>query len=246
MTNLDLYDAALIEINKLEAPSMLLEDYNYLINKAVQQYINKKYNIFEINQQSTDDLLFLRKSITLDITSIDENQAPGEDLYHCTKLPNNYLHILNAVMIFEKNYTDKSPCKDKIKNSLNVLCRRLTSDQFPNILVNAYLKPDYTRPYFFLHDNGTSNSELEFRTGSIKKYKPSKVYIDYLKTPEYITITEDVLDGTSNPHELEFPDYVAYEIINEFTKLLLENTGDPRLQTNNMVNQTIGNMQTNQ
>ena len=32
MTVRDLYDAALIEINKLEAPSMLLEDYNYLIN----------------------------------------------------------------------------------------------------------------------------------------------------------------------------------------------------------------------
>lgn len=246
MTNLDLYDAALIEINKLEAPSMLLEDYNYLINKAVQQYINKKYNTFEINQQSTDDLNFLRNSVTLEITSIDSNKAPGEDLYHCAKLPKNYLHILNAVVIFNKNYIDKSACKNKVKESINVLCRRLTSDQFPNILINAYLRPDYTRPYFFLHDYGSSQSEIEFRTGSIKKYKPSKVYIDYLRIPEYIEITDDVLNGIDNPQELEFSDYVAYEIINEFTKLLLENAGDPRLQTNSAVNQTIGSMQPQQ
>ena len=38
---------------------------------------------------------------------------------------------------------------------------------------------------------------------------------------------------------MEFPDYVCYEIINEFVKLLLENTSDPRLQTNVPINQTI-------
>ena len=69
MTARDLYDAALIEINKLEAPSMLLEDYNYFINKAIQQYINKVYNRYEINQQATDDLLSLRSSSSPEITA---------------------------------------------------------------------------------------------------------------------------------------------------------------------------------
>lgn len=67
MTERDLYDAALIEINKLEAPSMLLEDYNYFINKAIQQYINKAYNRYEINQQATDDLSALKVSEVLTI-----------------------------------------------------------------------------------------------------------------------------------------------------------------------------------
>ena len=40
---------------------------------------------------------------------------------------------------------------------------------------------------------------------------------------------------------MEFPDYVCQEIINELAKLLLENAGDPRLQTNLAVNQTIAN-----
>ena len=43
-------------------------------------------------------------------------------------------------------------------------------------------------------------------------------------------------DNTPN---LEFPDYVCFEIVNIFTKLLMENAGDPRLQTNPAVNNTI-------
>lgn len=60
MTERDLYDYALIEMNKVEAPSLLLEDYNYFMNKAVQQYINKVYNRYDINQQSSDDIRVLK------------------------------------------------------------------------------------------------------------------------------------------------------------------------------------------
>ena len=47
---------------------MLLEDFNYFVNKSVQQYINKKYNVYEINQQSSDDLRVLQTTATLDVT----------------------------------------------------------------------------------------------------------------------------------------------------------------------------------
>jgi hypothetical protein len=40
-----------------------LEDFVYLFNKGIQQYINKKYQMFELTQQATDDLRFLTKSI---------------------------------------------------------------------------------------------------------------------------------------------------------------------------------------
>ena len=60
MTCRQAYEFALIECNKLKAPAMLLEDYIYLFNKAVQQYINTVYNRCDYNQQSTDDLMFLQ------------------------------------------------------------------------------------------------------------------------------------------------------------------------------------------
>lgn len=62
MSERELYEAALIEMNKVEAPSLLLEDYNYFMNKAVQQYINKVYNRYDINQQSTDDIRVLKST----------------------------------------------------------------------------------------------------------------------------------------------------------------------------------------
>lgn len=67
MTLRDLYDYALIEMNKVEAPSLLLEDFNYYMNKAVQQYINKVYNRYDINQQSSDDLRVLKASTKLNV-----------------------------------------------------------------------------------------------------------------------------------------------------------------------------------
>lgn len=67
MTAKEAYTYTLIEINKLEAPSLLLEDFNYLFNKAVQQYINKSYNRYEMNQQATDDLRALKKTVELEV-----------------------------------------------------------------------------------------------------------------------------------------------------------------------------------
>lgn len=56
MTVRQAYEFALIECNKLKAPALLLEDYIYLFNKAIQQYVNSVYNRAEYNQQSSDDL----------------------------------------------------------------------------------------------------------------------------------------------------------------------------------------------
>ena len=38
---------------------------------------------------------------------------------------------------------------------------------------------------------------------------------------------------------MEFPDYVIYEIINTMVGLIMENTSNPRLQTNIPLSQTI-------
>ena len=40
MTARQVYEYALIELNKKQAPSLLLEDYIYFINKVIQQFVN--------------------------------------------------------------------------------------------------------------------------------------------------------------------------------------------------------------
>lgn len=49
MTARQIWENMLTELSKVHAPSMLLQDFNYFLNKAVNQYINKRYNIYDIN-----------------------------------------------------------------------------------------------------------------------------------------------------------------------------------------------------
>ena len=294
MTHLQLYESALIEQNKHEAPTMLIEDYNYMINKAIIQYINLTYARFDLNQQSSDDLRWLQRSIELEVFKQNSKIIhPGEEANYVVVLPSDYLHILNCTAHFAKKCREPQPkkCKQDDDDSFGgifSLCRRLTANQFPDIINNAYLKPTYQRPYFYINESGEagklstdllikqyldpcdisgcelpewkaqlqevlkpcceprptddcSGKLMEIRCGKNKFYTPDVVYVDYLKLPQIINLTwEDVNGVEDTTPECEFPDAVAYEIINIFVKLLFENASDPRLQTHFAINQTVG------
>ena len=277
MTERELYEYALIEMNKVEAPSLLLEDYNYFINKAVQQYINKVYNRYDINQQSSDDLRVLKATDQINVSKSANKISSGigkvadkQKFIYSVKLPDDYMHILNCIVEFEVKKQFK--CYNQ-GDHVDFPARRLTADMAAGIMHNVYMKPDYKRPYFYINninkvanitdsivDNKTFNSQL---TDSIKPedtrianasevrlelrfgdddtiFEPTSIYIDYIKAPMFIRLTyKDITDTEDNTRPLEFPDYVCFEIVNEFVKLLMENASDPRLQTNYSVNQTI-------
>lgn len=244
MTARELYEFALIEVNKLHAPSLMLEDYNYFINKAVQQYSNLIYNKFDINQQSNDDLRVL--TATTELSGTDNKY----------QLPDDYVHLLSCITTISKD--NRCP----VVNSYTSAAKRLTFDTYAGIINNYYLKPAQKRPYYILraiHDTShtlrdqikegvvedkynvsanTIKSELEIVCGS--GCTVDKVVIDYIRAPRQIELTyEQIYSEEDNSQVLEFPDYVCFEIINIFTKLLMENASDPRLQTNLAVNQTI-------
>ena len=71
-------------------------------------------------------------------------------------------------------------------------------------------------------------------------FKLKKVFVDYIKSPQTIRLTQEQVNLTEDTSQImEFPDYVCQEIINELTMLVMENTADPRLQTNLSVTQSI-------
>lgn len=73
-------------------------------------------------------------------------------------------------------------------------------------------------------------------------FKLDKVFIDYIKAPQHIRLTQEQMNLTEDTSQImEFPDYVCQEIINELVTLVMENTADPRLQTHIPVTQTIAN-----
>lgn len=155
MTARQVYEAVLIEMNKVQAPSLLLEDFNYLFNKAINQYINKKYNIYDVNQQSTDDLRVLKSSVTLralneksPINDVTVRDSMYGAIYEFA-LPADYLHLLNCVCNFKVN----KPFKCYNANTyVQFPAERLTSDLWSQIINNFYMRPTYKRPYYFIHN----------------------------------------------------------------------------------------------
>lgn len=78
MTARQVFEATLIELSKIQAPSLKLYEFNYLFNKAINQYINKVYNVYDINQQTTDDLRVLKATTFLTPHKVElAGRAPG-------------------------------------------------------------------------------------------------------------------------------------------------------------------------
>ena len=287
MTARELYEYALIELNKLEAPSLLLEDYNYFINKAVQQYINLVYAKLEIDQQSTDDIRVLKTSAILKPIKLSEDPTYShlsnglfKSSYY-VDLPADYMHLLNCIVEYKVSVSNFK-CYNK-NDIVYFAARRLTPDMYTQILNNAYMRPMYKRPYYYLNNINTANTivtnpsmdtaildankknnetpstlvdsnnkqgdrlsnpsivRLELRYGNDDGvFVPNNIYVDYLKSPMYIRLTQEQINSTLDYSQvLEFPDYVCFEIANIFVRLLMENTSDPRLQTNMPINNTI-------
>jgi hypothetical protein len=88
-----------------------------------------------------------------------------------------------------------------------------------------------------------SEVRVEIRYGTDDSvFELTDVYIDYIKAPQHIRLTQKQLDTTEDKSQLlEFPDYVCQEIINELVTLLMENISDQRLQTHPVVSQSIAN-----
>ena len=274
-------------MNKLEAPSLLLEDYNYFINKAVQQYINLVYAKLEIDQQSTDDIRVLKASTVLKPVKLYENPSYShlangmfKSSYY-VDLPEDYMHLLNCIVEYKVGVSNFK-CYNK-GDMVYFAARKLTPDMYTQVLNNAYMRPMYKRPYYYLTNINTANNivtnpsmdtaildankennetpsalvdsnnvpgdrlanpsivRLELRYGNDDGvFVPNNIYVDYLKSPMYIRLTQEQINSTLDYSQvLEFPDYVCFEIANIFVRLLMENASDPRLQTNIPINNTI-------
>ena len=169
MTARQIFEGMLIELSKVHAPSLLLQDFNYLFNKAINQYINKRYNIYDINQQTTDDLRVLKSTavLTPQQTYTDTSYTASSSLstkvpslanlqgatFEVT-LPGDYLHMLNCICVYKVKKTFK--CYDA-GSYVQFAAKRLTADAWSQIINDFYNRPLPERPYYYIHNINTSN-----------------------------------------------------------------------------------------
>lgn len=87
MTARQVFEATLIELSKIQAPSLKLYEFNYLFNKAINQYINKVYNVYDINQQTTDDLRVLKSTAYLSPKKVNTStNQPVQNNYNSSAI----------------------------------------------------------------------------------------------------------------------------------------------------------------
>lgn len=151
---------------KQNAPNILLEDFNYFANKTVLQYVNKRYNIYDVSQQTTDDLRVLKATAILDVirTPYKDKINLDNDLLsyfmdatYTAELPNDYYHLLNCLCLFKVNNTNKCYNKGTVAR---FSATRLTADSWSQVVDNYWLRPSYKRPYYYIHNVNTSSPEV--------------------------------------------------------------------------------------
>lgn len=149
MTAKGLYDSLHVELGKIGAPSILLEEFNYFAQKAVNQTINKFYNFCEINQQNDDNLRVLKT--TSDLIPVNKELSDGFEVY----LPLDYVHLLSCKCVFSiDNGTYKCYSKG---DECSFYAQRLTSDLESKITSNFYFTPKVDRAYYHITNINQSN-----------------------------------------------------------------------------------------
>ena len=144
---------------------MLLQDFNYFLNKTINQYVNKRYNIYDVNQQTTDDLRVLKATSILTATpsinkvsELDGYQAGASNLFggfYEVILPSDYFHILNCICIYKvkKNYK----CYNK-GDYVQFAAKRITADSWSVIINDYFNRPLPQRPYFYINNINSNTS----------------------------------------------------------------------------------------
>lgn len=166
MSARELYEGVLIELNKDNATNILLEDFNYFANKAINNFTNKRYNIYDISQQTTDDLRVLKATAMLKPTKVTDytglSLANGAN-YEIV-MPSDYLHLLNCICIYKVKKTFK--CYNA-GDTWRAPAKRLTADMFSQVMDNFWNKPTYKKPYYYIHNVNSEKDSITTNEGVV-------------------------------------------------------------------------------
>lgn len=150
------YEGVQIELGKVDAPSLLLSEFNYFANKAINQYTNKQYNIYDVNQQATDSLRVLTSIAKLEV-------HPSNGIYEVF-FPDDYLHLLKCTCTFK---LDKPYKCQKEGSLIQVAAKKLTSDIWSEVYNNYYYYPSSQRPYYYITNKiGSTDMQGDYEVQS--------------------------------------------------------------------------------
>lgn len=216
MTSKQIYEATAIELSKVQAPALKLYEFNYFFNQAIRQFVNKVYNVYDVNQQTTDDLRVLKATATLVPTIADSTGNKAIDYLrgatYFVDMPDDYLHLLNCICLFDVNKNKECWNKGDV---MVVGATKLTADSWSSVVDDVYNQPTKKRPYYYVHNQNDiytleademdeSNTTVIRTKGTLTEQNsmlPSNRETDKLHTQEFGNYPADnwgTLEGESN------------------------------------------------
>lgn len=208
MTSRQIYEAVLIELNKNNAPSLRLHEFNYLFNKAINEFVDETYAQYDTTQAITDSLRVLQSETTLTpekikvsfdilpniVTNIDgiptikENEKGGKQTIDLSGanyqvfLPEDYLHLLNCTCIYQVLKQNK--CYDA-GDFVQIPATKLTSDSWSTVMTDVYNRPSPLKPYYYLHNR------------NFQEKMPTNSYV-----PQNSDVSSDTWKGTIHGNDV--------------------------------------------
>ena len=182
MTSKQIYEATAIELSNIQAPALKLYEFNYYFNQAIRQFVNKIYNIYDVNQQTTDDLRVLKSTATLVPTMLNQSGNPAIDYLHgatyFVDMPDDYLHLLNCICLY--NVNKKKDCWNE-GDVMVVGATKLTADSWSNVVDDVYNRPTKKHPYYYIHNQNKIYTDSDNNLTSSNGTLPSNPDTDSLK-----------------------------------------------------------------
>ena len=191
MTSKQVYEATAIELSKVQAPALKLYEFNYFFNQAIRQFVNKVYNVYDVNQQTTYDLRVLKATATLKPTIAEPTGNKALDYLrgstYFVDMPDDYLHLLNCICLFDVN--KRKDCWNQ-GDVMVVGATKLTADSWSSVVDDVYNQPTKKRPYYYVHNQNEifvdESSEAESKPLTERNSKlPGNYKTDALHSMSY-------------------------------------------------------------
>ena len=131
--------------------------------------MNKVYNVYDVNQQTTDDLRVLKATATLEPTIAKSTGNKAIDYLrgatYFVDMPDDYLHLLNCICLFDVN--KKKDCWNA-GDVMVVGATKLTADSWSSVVDDVYNRPTKKHPYYYIHNQNdiyTLDKDITETTG---------------------------------------------------------------------------------
>ncbi len=221
MTSKQIYEATAIELSKVKAPALKLYEFNYFFNQAIRQFVNKVYNVYDINQQTTDDLRVLKATATLKPTIAASTGNKAIDYLrgatYFVDMPDDYLHLLNCICLFNVNKNKECWNKDDV---MVVGATKLTADSWSSVVDDVYNQPTKKRPYYYIHNQNTIQIDDKDEISEKNQILPTNNDTDklhYLETEIEHTLPQTVLTAAKEESVKSDPAPTSDSVFNAAT-----------------------------